>query len=69
MWYWADLAARSREVQREGGHVSAQIVDVKDEVLRQSVGFLQPDGWIDQTVRSGPRRCTRSFGRQPFLVS
>ena len=37
-----DLAARPREVEGEGGHVAAQVIDVEDQVFGKILGFA-PD--------------------------
>ena len=51
-----DLAAGTREIQGEGGHVAAQVIDPEDQVLGQLLGIA-------------PDHPANAQGRQPELVA
>src|SRR4029077_4108708 len=61
-----DLAGRAREVQREGRHVAAQIVDVKNQLFRQirTIAPYHPADTERRQAKLVPRGVDRLDSRQ-----
>src|ERR1700722_8813558 len=64
-----DLAGGTRKVQREGRHVSTQVVDVEDQILGQihTVAPYHPSNAQRRQAKLVPRRVDRFDSRQPEI--